>query len=567
MPNYFGNFEIVSETKNFIVTCDDDAEARVRAQNVGAVCEIDLVRLNDLFSCNFEAGNTSKHTVWVHCLKDVQSASANGWNYGYERTESSRILLQRAFVPPPPSPPPPDPPAVTPPNYNAAVIEFPRFVFVAELAEILMDFTGYGWSAHNSMGEGLSNVLGALLHPVGYYDAKQGPRINQWLNGGGGPPPNLPRSADNVNSTEDTDQNIFSYGCAILFINYLVYQLGYPLKDVIRGLGPTLADTYAKFTNTTAAAAYPAFNTLLQDHIGNTTTNNLLRDNIFPLYDTKHRRVETSVGDPINQGAPVIDPNPVMFDVKPGLICPVGKYGFTKQHQQIERLVYARARGMANASFRWSIEGVGIAARGQWTYITVNKPVLVRNPDGKTQTIAKALTILYVIADSWNGSVLYLKTVTADGNFDMTVSVDARESGVNNDPEVGTFQDVGLDTVTWLAGEEIKKAWKRCNPFYATVDKTIWGMTAQLSDFKNRPDPPSERTLVQIADSVRHLEAAVAQYAKAGNMTTAEVWNQIGSGGGFRSPDAPAADVDLTRLSVPPVKNTIKAPVKKKNAR
>lgn len=144
IPSYFGNYEIVAQTKNFILTCDDDPEARLRAQNVAGVCEADLARLNDLFSTNFEAGNTSDHGIWVHALKDLPSSGANGWNYGYEKDQSSRIYLQRAFVPAPPPPPPPDPPAVTPPNLNNAVIEFPRFVFVAELAEILMDFTGYG---------------------------------------------------------------------------------------------------------------------------------------------------------------------------------------------------------------------------------------------------------------------------------------------------------------------------------------------------------------------------------------------------------------------------------------
>ena len=168
MPNYFGQFEIVAQTKNFMVTCDGDAEARVRAQNVAGVCESDLRSLNDLFSTNFEAGNTSDHTIWVNVLKNDPTTNFNGFNYGYETDESSRIVLPRAFLPPPPPPPPADPPLVTPPNFINAVIEFPRFVFVAELAEILMDFTGYGWGARNSMGEGLSNLLGALLHPVGY---------------------------------------------------------------------------------------------------------------------------------------------------------------------------------------------------------------------------------------------------------------------------------------------------------------------------------------------------------------------------------------------------------------
>jgi hypothetical protein len=239
MPSYFDGYEIVAETKNFLVTCDNDPEARFRAQNVGYVCEADLASLNDLFSTNFEAGNTSDYTIWVHALTDQQSASANGWNYGYETDESSRILLQRAFIPPAPQPPPPDPPLVPPPNLGNAVIEFPRFVFVAELAEILMQFTGYGWGPGNSMGEGLSNLAGALLHPAGYYATGAGPRINQWLNGAGGPasiPPPPPRY-DYVANTENTDQHISSYVCSILINNYLVYQLGYPLKNVMRAGG------------------------------------------------------------------------------------------------------------------------------------------------------------------------------------------------------------------------------------------------------------------------------------------------------------------------------------------
>ena len=567
MPNYFGQFEIVAQTKNFIVTCVDDAEARMRAQNVAAVCEADLARLNDLFSTNFEAGNTSPHGIWVNVVKDQPSANSNGWNYGYETDESSRIVLPRAFVLPLPLPPPLDPPVVKPPNLNAAVFEFPRFVFVAELAEILMEFTGYGWNRGDSMGEGLSIVLGTLLHPVGYYDAGQGPRINQWLNGGGGPPVSPPRASVNVNNTEGTDQNVFSYGCAILFINYLVYQLGYPLKEVIRAVGPTLADTFAQLTGKPAATAFGTFNTLLQNHIGNKTiSNNMRRDNIFPLLDPNLRSVEISLGDPIDKGR-FTDPDAVAFELKVSMIaCKPGVYDFFRQHQQVEQVVYARASGMAKASFRWSIEGVDVAVRGAWTNLTINKAVWVKNPDGKTQTIASALMFQYAIADSWNASALYLKTLTANGNCLLNVSAAAREASVK-DAEVSASREVGLFTVEWLPGVGIKNSWKSCNPQYVRLDTTIWRLTTQLSDLKNHPDPPSERTLVKIADAVHDLDVAVGQYAKAGHMTTAEVWNQIGRAGGLRSADAPAADVDLTRLSVPEVRRQVKGTPKTKAAK
>jgi len=548
MPNYFGQFEIVAETKNFIVTCDGDAEARVRAQNVAGVCESDLRLLNDLFSTNFEAGNTSDHTIWVNVLKHDPATTSNGFNYGYETEESSRIVLPRAFLPPPTPPPPADPPPVTPPNFINAVIEFPRFVFVAELAEILMDFTGYGWGAGNSMGEGLSNLLGALLHPAGYYDTNQGPRINPWLNGGGGPPPNPPR-ADFVTNTENTDKNIFSYGCAILFVNYLVSQLGHPLKNVIRAGGGTLSETYSRLTGQGASAAFPTFNALLQKHIGSFTSNNMLRDNIFPLFDPAQCKVVLTVGQPVETPVPA-DPAPVSFEVKPGIACPADKYDFFRQHQQVEVPIYARARGTASAVFRWEIEGVTVAVRNQFTNITVNVPSTVKNPDGKTQTIANMVAIQYGILDTWNGSVLYLKTLTSDGNCSLKITAAASEGTIGGDPEVSASDEAGLTTVFWLPGVEMKKAWKRCNPFYGTVDTTLWGLSARLSDLKNRPDPPSERTVLQVVEAVHQLDAAVVRYAKAGHLTTTEVMKQIGTVGGLRSKYPLAAEPDLTRLRI-----------------
>src|SRR5260370_2817821 len=119
MPSYFSGYEIVAQTKNFLVTCEDDSGARQRAQNISFTCEADLARLNKLFSTNFEAAKTSPHSVWVVVLKDDPTAAANGWNYGYETEKSSQIWIRRAFTPPPPSPPsvfPPTPPPLTAPT-------------------------------------------------------------------------------------------------------------------------------------------------------------------------------------------------------------------------------------------------------------------------------------------------------------------------------------------------------------------------------------------------------------------------------------------------------------------
>ncbi|MFK4719379.1 hypothetical protein ABIE89_000479 [Bradyrhizobium niftali] len=550
MPGFFSGYEIVAETKNFLVTCEDDPGARQRAQSIGATCEADLFRLNQLFSTNFAAGMSSPHSIWVVVLKDDPSATANGWNYGYEAEESSQIWIRRAFTAPPPPPPslfPPDPPPLSGPDLNAAVIEFPRFVFVAELAEILMGFTGYGWDAGASPGEGLSNLLGALLHPRGYYDAGQGPRINQWLNGGSG---NSPRF-DFVTTTKNTDQDIYSYGCAILFINYLVYQRGIPLEKVIRAGGSTLAETYSRVTGEPASAAYPAFNALLAAHIRNSTTNSMRRDNIFPLLDAAHRSIQTTQGDPIDKGH-FDEPNSTSFVVKPGLMCPPSAFDFFKHEQMVEQPIFAVARGMANARFNWSIDDVPAPVHGSWTQLTVNSPLTIKNPDGTVTTVANTTTLLYGILDVWNASVLYLKTLNRNGNTDLSVKVFAREA-VELDGDVSAEESVSLTTVTWSAGEKLKDARKRCNPFYAEVNDSLWHLTEKLSDLKNRPDPPYERAVREIVHEVERLQKAVVRYSHAGGQTRSETWRQLGNRGELRSIDPVSSPLSLSRMRLPSV--------------
>jgi len=546
MPDYFAGYEIVASTPNFLITCEDDNGARQRAQAVAAVCEYDLKRLNDLFSTNFQTGNTSEHTVWV-VVQKASPAGSGGSNYGYETDQSSRIFMRGDFTPPPPPPPPPagpvTPPATTPPNYASAVAEYPRFVFVAELAEILMDFTGYGWGRGNSMGEGLSIALATLLHPDGYYATSKGPRINSWLNGTGGPP-----RMDRVANTENSDTNQFSYGCAILFINYLVSQLGFTMKQVIRASGGNLGQTFARLTGKPEAAAYTEFNALLQKHLGNATNNNLRRDNIFPLYDPAFRHVSLNDSEPVTWD-PSVDAAETFFNLKPGIMCPVASYGFWKHPQQQGLAVYAHATGTANASFRWTVGGQNTSVQPAMTNLTLAVPTEVRNPDGTVSTISATSNIQYQIVNTWNGSVLYLQSTSKTGNCQFDVQAFAREAAAS-DAEVSATETPGLDGVWWQADADTKKAYQKCNPFYAVVDKSIWGLSKTLGDLKNRPDPPSDPAILRVVKNVRELSQAVAQYAQAGNLSQAEVWQQIGAPGEIRSQFAPPDDADIRRAPV-----------------
>jgi hypothetical protein len=44
--------------------------------------------LNDLFSANFEVGNTSEYTIWVNVLKHNRTGTSNGFNYGIRNRSS-----------------------------------------------------------------------------------------------------------------------------------------------------------------------------------------------------------------------------------------------------------------------------------------------------------------------------------------------------------------------------------------------------------------------------------------------------------------------------------------------
>lgn len=554
MTDYFAGYEIIAQTKNFLVTSEADPGARQRAGYIAQSCENDLARLNDLFSTNFEAGNTSPHPIWVIVLVDDPSANFNGLNYGYETKESSRIYIRRAFVPPPPQPPspfPPDPLPLPGPDLNEAIIQFPLFVFVAELAEIMMGFTGYGWDAGHSPGEGLSNVLGALLHPAGYYDSGSGPRINLWLNGQTTPSVIAPRT-DYVTYKLDTDKDEFSYGCAILFINYLVFQLRFPLKTVIRAGGSTLGETFARLTGDSPGSGFNDFNALLQAHIGSSTTNYMLRDNIFPLLDVPFRSIEVTEPAFISKGE-FTETQPTPFNVKPGSICAVATYSYFRHDALVEQPIYVRVQGTANAAISWGIEGfeAGETQSGVWTTGKVATPLTIKNPDGSEVIVAEEVTVQFAVGQSWNAWVVYFRTPESNGNYTLNLTFSAREAAYPNEAVVSATDTPSLTTVTWIPGADAIRAFQRCNPIYGRLTTSFWYLSSALAAFKNRPRPfpdPVYWEVDEIIRAVESLQKSVAQYARAGHLTEAEVFAGLGLPGVLRSQDPAPSELDLTRL-------------------
>ncbi|GAA0699316.1 hypothetical protein GCM10010193_62630 [Kitasatospora atroaurantiaca] len=278
MKDWLG-FSVAADTPNFVITYGEwlnqqpDADALRRAQAIGETCEADLAALEKLFDCNFNAGGRNRYGTWVHVSHSDGPGDVS--NLGWLRDQISRISIGSTYIPTAPTP-----------SQQNVFDEFARMLFVAELAEILMDFTGYGWNRSWSDGEALSIVLATELHPIGYYRSGNGPRVNEWLGTTDRP--------DWVTNTAQSDADRVSYGCGILFINYLRHQLGYSLEQIIRTRGSDLADRFDALTGVGHNFAFPAFARILAEHIPVGSGINMPVDNVFPLRDGNDRSVGLS---------------------------------------------------------------------------------------------------------------------------------------------------------------------------------------------------------------------------------------------------------------------------------
>lgn len=152
------------------------------------------------------------------------------------------------------------------PNPN---IDLTRMLAVAEEVEVFEAVQNRGWDCGASNGEGLSRILATELYPAqldGFSTA------SAWLDS------NRP---DWVGKTDPTDQSAVSTGCAVLFLNYLRYQLNYSWPQIIQAAGSTLEQTYQGVSG--KSGGFAPFKALLDAHFPPGQPSNLTTDNPFPL--------------------------------------------------------------------------------------------------------------------------------------------------------------------------------------------------------------------------------------------------------------------------------------------
>ncbi|MBV9689784.1 MAG: hypothetical protein JO202_08725 [Ktedonobacteraceae bacterium] len=145
--------------------------------------------------------------------------------------------------------------------------DFINMLVVAEEVEVFAYAQGKGWDCAATNGEGLSRVLAEALYPE-----KRVLVAPAWLDRG---------RPDYITANEDTDADIVSNACAVLFLNWLHSQLGFSWAQIVQAAGASLAQTYTNLTG--QSDAYARFRAQIQAHFPEGMPSGLMVNNPFPL--------------------------------------------------------------------------------------------------------------------------------------------------------------------------------------------------------------------------------------------------------------------------------------------
>ena len=473
MPyQYMESFPIAGITKVFVVTfqSEQDLDALARAQAIVSSCETDLDRLQAWFKTDFRSG--SPCGIWVH----VGSANSPlAFNDGYTRGESPKIVVNATYA-----------------QGGAIRDELARFLFVAELAEVLMSFTDYGWDPGASHGEGLSVVLATELHGSAYYASGQGPRVNQWLKANPRP--------DWISATDETDKNRVSFGCAIVFLYYLRYQIGLDYATIITGGG------YAQLLPKDPTP-FSTFAALVAAHLPLGETTDVPRDNIFPLRDPTRRAVTILLEDQQRLDSGESFGGSRTINLQPGPACESRDYGYTTELFEVRQTYRAESYGMALPSFTWKLNGTVLS---QTTTPGLYPVTVTDRGIGQKVSIPLSIRVEVVINNVPNASYLQITNIDFPGNIEFTVEASAVETLVANDPP--TTQ--ALASTMQIFEYDLEDQWAldvaRCNPMPFVE---IARLGTHIQSLLNLPNPGPEH-MVQVLELARSYERNVLRVTR-----------------------------------------------------
>lgn len=488
------------ETTHFIVQYDDTSglPALTVANAVLAICEVDLLKLTVYMPSHRGGGGDPflgpDHRIDINIVNDPTNGPGPGGadNNGYFPGRKSLIRIN-PFV------------NAGTPSLNPATPDGAGFLFVAEMSEILMGF--YGWDGGSSQGEALSRVMAEELHPASSFNF-----VNTWLSWPRPRPDWISKNEPAGGPLARGDLDPIAYGCGIVFIYFLRYQLGFSYDRICQAGGTLLSDRYRKLTG---AADDPAtrLGTLLDEHFG-TGQINLVGNNPFPLYEGAERKVMLAFSK--STQALVSLPDSGWATIRPFFNCRAKKYPFTAIGANVTQTITATTLGIGFPAFKWKINGKALPARsklGENVRSDVNVPD-PQNPDHPTPG-TENLTFDYRISNAFNtsggSSALTLTTRSFGGDYNVMVHVDADELAAPQGP-VAAQQALRLHTRTIVYGGTYAADRRQCaDAFRRGVSGKVRVIQGAVNRIRNLPDPPPPDYLPSIIEAIDRIIDEIAR--------------------------------------------------------
>ena len=497
--------QIVGRTAHFIVRYNDTVG--VPALNVAnavlKICEVDLLKLSHSMPYMSGGGGDPfvDHPVDIQIDNNPLGGPGfgGGQNFGFHVGRESIIQIN---------------------PFSAANTQITDdsagFVFVAEMAEILMSF--YGWDAGSSQGEGLSLVMAEELHP-----SSSSNFVNLWL---GWPRPR----PDWINRNEPFDGAIvrgdrdpIAFGCSALFIYFLRYQLNFTYEQICGAGGELLSDRYR---NLTGASDDPAarLSKLLDDHFG-TGAVNLAGNNPFPLLEGADRKVFLAFGKSSATRFRLLESGHA--SIRPFLTCPVSDYPYTQYGSNVTQSITATTLGIGIPVFTWRINGrlLSGSSSGETVSATVDVPD-PKNPGQPSRQI-KDFTFDASVTSSFGpaggSSTLTLTSRSIDGDYLFDIKVEADEAAVPKGAVAAT-QGVTMHTRSIVYGGTYDDDRRKCErSFQGVVAAKLPTSQDILARLHNLPDPPQPGYLGAVLEAAEHVREQLARLAEHDHKTASDI--------------------------------------------
>jgi hypothetical protein len=501
------NMQVAGQTPHFTVSYDADlgAPSLAVANAVLVICEVNLFTLSRYMPYMRGGGGDPflNPTIDVQIINNPLGGPpfASADNNGFRLGQRSQIRIN---------------------PFSAAGVtitnDYAGMVFVAEMAEILMG--GYNWDLSSSQGEALSRVMAEELHPASATNW-----VNSWL---GWPRPR----PDWISRNEFTTPGIFvradldpvAYGCGIIFIYFLRYQLGFTYDQICMAGGSLLSDRYRILTGATDDPA-ARVNSLLDRHFG-AAPFNLVGNNPFPLLEGADRKV--ILGFTKSSRLILWLTGSGHAHVKPFFNCPAADYAYSDYSSNVTWTITASTLGIGLPGFTWHINGQTLTAASRVgdtvpAQVDVPDPQNPDHPKRQTQTFTFDYQITTASTAAGTTSILRVTSRSLHGSYQIDVRVDADETAVPTSP-VTAQQGLTFQTRTIVYGGSYDADRQRCaQVFEHAAEGKLRSVHTIIDYLHNLPDPPQPGYRTRVLEAAAEIREELARVAETDHAAATEM--------------------------------------------